>query len=111
MSILAYLFSYLAWTSSPFVFRIRFPPPFSFIRFRIGSLLSWIRISSFFCGFRRLLIREFILISPVSVRDQAFRASSLIVHSLYKLYKFLGSSLVEFSTWCSSPFMQSNGAR
>ena len=39
------------------------------------------------------------MISSVSVRDQAFRASSLIVHSLYKLYKFLGSSLVEFSTW------------
>ena len=79
--------------------------------FRIGGLLSWIRISNFFCGFRRLLIREFILIPSVSVRDQAFRASSLIVHSLHKLYKFLGSSLVEFSTWFSSPFIQSNCAQ
>ena len=56
-----------------------------------------------FYGFRRLLIREFILISSVSVRDQAFRTSSLIVRSLYKLYKFLGSSLVEFSTWFPPP--------
>ena len=60
-----------------------------------------------FYGFRRPLIREFLLISPASVRDQAFQASSLIVHSLYKLYKFLGSSIVEFSTRLSSPLLQS----
>ena len=71
--------------------------------FRIGGLLSWIRISTFFCGFRRLLVCEFILISPVSVRDQTFQASSLIVCFLYKLYRSLGSSLVEFSTWFLSP--------
>ena len=64
-----------------------------------------------FYGFRRLLISEFLLISPVSVRDQTFRASSFIVRSLYKLCKFLESSIVEFSTWFSSPFIQSNCAR
>ena len=36
----------------------------------------------FLLWFHRLLIREFILISSVSVRDQASRASSLIVHSI-----------------------------
>ena len=61
-----------------------------------------------FYGFRRLLVREFLLISPVSVRDQAFRASSLIVYFLYKLCEFLGSSIVEFTTWFLSPFMQGN---
>jgi hypothetical protein len=69
-------------------------------------------IDSYFQPFMFFIIssvREFTPypISLVSAKDQAFRASSLIVYSLYKLYRFLGSSIVEFSTRFSSPFLQS----